>query len=221
MAMPMNTADNNVNTYACTRITMISSAEIPTASGTAKALQDARCLERLGREHAAWDDLLGYCANSANPVGRIVLYLSGYRDSRRQELSDATCTALQLANFWQDVRVDLEKDRVYLPLEVLRRHGIPLDDLFARRCTSAFRSALREAVGRTRDLFQAGLPLSRTVDKRLAVDLDLFSRGGLRMLQKIEEQDYDVLSRRPVISRTERVRLLLGSILRMAFPRAA
>src|SRR5882724_13217230 len=95
-----------------------------------------------------WDELFGYCRNSANPVGRLVLYLCGYADAERQRLSDATCTALQLANFWQDVMVDLEKDRVYIPLEVMRRHGYTVEDLFARRFTAAFREVMQEIVAR-------------------------------------------------------------------------
>ncbi|HZT32063.1 MAG TPA: squalene synthase HpnC [Bryobacteraceae bacterium] len=171
--------------------------------------------------YATWGDLFGYCRNSANPVGRLVLYLCGYRDAARQQLSDSTCTALQLANFWQDVTVDLEKDRVYLPLEVLERHGYTLEELFARRFTPAFAAAMREVVERARALFLEGLPLVGLVDRRLALDLDLFSRGGLRVLEKIAAQGYNVLVRRPAISKVERARLLLASLARLAFPRAA
>ena len=171
--------------------------------------------------YPAWQDLYGYCRNSANPVGRLVLYLGGYRDAERQRLSDATCTALQLANFWQDVTVDLEKDRVYIPLEVLNRHDYTLEDLFARRMSPAFRDVMRENVDRARELFLEGLPLSSMVDRRLALDIDLFSRGGMRVLEKIVGQDYDVLSGRPAISKAERVWILLGSLARVAFARAA
>ena len=171
--------------------------------------------------YAAWEDVYAYCRYSANPVGRLVLYLCGYSDAERQRLSDATCTALQLANFWQDVAVDLEKDRVYIPLEVLARHGYTLEELSARRMTPAFREVLREVVARARELFHEGLPLSSMVDRRLALDIDLFSRGGLRVLDKIAEQDYDVLSRRPAISKAERVWLLLGSLARVVLSRAA
>lgn len=168
-----------------------------------------------------WEDLYGYCRYSANPVGRLVLHLCGYRDQERQQLSDATCTGLQLANFWQDVSMDLDKGRVYLPLEVLARHGCGLEDVLARRATGAFRAAMREAVEVARRWFREGLPLARLVDRRLAVDIELFSRGGLRILDKIEQQDYDVLARRPAISRVERVRLLAGTLLRVALGRAA
>ena len=171
--------------------------------------------------YPTWQDLYGYCRYSANPVGRLVLYLCGYGDTDRQGLSDATCTALQLANFWQDVTVDLEKDRVYIPLEVLQRHGCTLEDLYARRMTPAFGDVMREVVERARGLFAEGLPLSSMVDRRLALDIDLFSRGGMRVLDKIAEQHYDVLSRRPAISKAERVWLLLGSLARVALTRAA
>jgi squalene synthase HpnC len=165
--------------------------------------------------YATWEDVYAYCRCSANPVGRLVLYLCGYSDAERQRLSDATCTALQLANFWQDVAVDLEKDRVYIPLEVLARHRYTLEDLYAHRMTPAFRDAMREAVARARELFVEGLPLSSMLDRRLALDIDLFSRGGMRVLDKIAGQDYDVLSRRPAISKAERVWLLLGSLARV------
>lgn len=165
--------------------------------------------------------LFEYCKYSANPVGRLVLGLCGYRDAERYELSDATCTALQLANFWQDVIVDLQKDRVYLPLDVLERHGYPLEDLFERRFDQRFAASMKEAVAVARKLFFVGLPLAGQVDRRLAIDLELFSRGGLKVLEKIERQGYDVLSTRPAISKTERVGLLLAAVTRRAFSRAA
>ena len=168
-----------------------------------------------------WDELFGYCRNSANPVGRLVLYLCGYSDPLRQEHSDATCTALQLANFWQDVTVDLLKDRIYIPLEIMERHGYTVEELFAHRFTPAFREVMREIVVKARELFTKGLPLPGMVDRRLALDIDLFSRGGMRVLDKIEQQGYDVLAARPAISKGERVRLLLQSLARVAFQRAA
>jgi squalene synthase HpnC len=169
--------------------------------------------------YRTWEDVFGYCRWSANPVGRLVLHLCGYSDPARQRLSDATCTALQLANFWQDVTVDLAKDRVYIPLEAMERHGYALDDLLARRVTPAFRAVMREAVLRAREGFLEGLPLAGMVDRRLALDLDLFSRGGLRVLDKIVARDYDVLSGRPAISRAERVALLLRALARLVFSR--
>ena len=176
--------------------------------------------QTVGR-YRDWEELFGYCRNSANPVGRLVLYLCGYADAERQRLSDATCTALQLANFWQDVTVDWQKDRVYMPLDVLARHGCTVEDLAERRFTAGFREAMRDCVVKARELFLEGLPLVGRVNRRLALDLDLFSRGGMRVLEKIEQQDYNVLSARPAISKSERVRLLLSSLARTAFSRAA
>jgi squalene synthase HpnC len=168
-----------------------------------------------------WDEVFGYCRYSANPVGRLVLYLCGYSDAARQSLSDATCTALQLANFWQDIAVDLKKDRVYLPADLLARHGYSLDELFALRFTPAFRETMREAVEVARELFVKGLPLVGMVDRRLSIDLALFSRGGMRVLAKIEQQDYNVLAARPAISKAERAGLLFSALARAAFRRAA
>jgi squalene synthase HpnC len=182
-----------------------------------RAFEQDQTVTRYGN----FEELFQYCRYSANPVGRLVLGLCGYRDAQRQELSDATCTALQLANFWQDVTVDLQKDRVYLPLDLLEAHGYALDALFARKFDRCFRAAMREAVNVTRDLFLRGLPLADSVDRRLAIDLELFSRGGLRVLDKIERQDYDVLGSRPAISKLERVGLLLGALTRRTFSRAA
>jgi squalene synthase HpnC len=171
--------------------------------------------------YPTYEDVFEYCRYSANPVGRLVLYLCGYSDPERQRLSDATCTALQLANFWQDVSVDLLKDRVYIPLEAIERHGYSEEDLFAHRETPEFRAVMQEVVGRAREFFLQGLPLVGMVDRRLSLDLDLFSRGGLMVLDKIERQDYRVLAKRPAISKGERVRLLIGSLLRVAFTKAA
>ncbi len=168
-----------------------------------------------------FEELFAYCRYSANPVGRLVLGLCGYRDRARQQLSDATCTALQLANFWQDVTVDWAKDRVYLPLDLLARHGSSVEAIAKGRFDDKFRAAMKEAVGVARELFLKGLPLVDQVDRRLAIDLDLFSRGGMRVLDKIERLDYNVLAARPAISKVERVGLLLGAIRRHAFSRAA
>ena len=168
-----------------------------------------------------WSEVDAYCANSANPVGRLVLMLCGYRDEERFRMSDSTCTALQLANFWQDVTVDLTKDRVYLPLHLFDRHGYSVEELFALRFTPAFRAVMEEAVDRAQALFDAGLPLVRTLNRRLSLDIDLFNRGGMRVLQKIRAQGYDVLTARPAVSKAERVTLLLGSLWRAAFMKAA
>jgi squalene synthase HpnC len=165
--------------------------------------------------YQTFDDVFGYCVNSANPVGHLVLYLCGYRDAERQQLSDYTCTALQLANFWQDIGVDLEKGRVYLPLDLLVKHGYSVDELLRLEENDRSRAVLREAVGVAEGLFEKGLPLIRKVDRRLSLDLDLFSRGGMKILQKIKLQDYNVLRQRPHISKTERAGILLQCLARL------
>jgi len=161
-----------------------------------------------------WEELFGYCRCSANPVGRLVLRLCGYADDERDRLSDSTCTALQLANFWQDVTVDFEKDRVYLPLDLLAKHGYTVEELGARQFNAAFQEVMREAVEVAQRLFFEGLPLIKMVDRRLAFDLELFSRGGMRVLEKIKQQNYNVLARRPAISKVERLQLLFASLWR-------
>ncbi len=127
----------------------------------------------------------------------------------------ATCTALQLANFWQDITVDLEKNRVYLPLDLLAKHGYTLDELFALQYNQAFRCVLAEAVDVAEGLFRKGLPLVKLVDRRLSLDLDLFSHGGLKMLQKIRLEEYDVLKQRPRISKAERIGILAQCLRRL------
>jgi squalene synthase HpnC len=162
-------------------------------------------------------DVLEYCGYSANPVGHLVLYLGGYSDAERQKLSDYTCTALQLANFWQDVTVDYAKGRIYLPLEDLRRFGVSEQEIAQRRNTRQFIDLMKFEVQRAREWFDRGLPLIKAVDKELAIDLELFSRGGQEILNAIEAQGFDVLRQRPVISKPRKLwlvaRAAVGKIL--------
>ena len=168
--------------------------------------------QRVNR-YATFSDVVGYCHNSANPVGRLVLYLCGYRDSERQALSDYTCTALQLVNFWQDVSVDYGKGRIYLPLEDLERFGVSEEDLASERNTAAFRSLIAFEVARAREWFTKGMPLVKKVDRQLAVDIELFSRGGQEILNAIERQEFRVLGRRPEISKTRKLALVARAAL--------
>jgi squalene synthase HpnC len=168
--------------------------------------------QRVSR-YATFEDVVGYCRYSANPVGHLVLYVCGYRDAERQALSDFTCTALQLANFWQDVSVDYANGRIYLPLEDLLRFGVTEDDIAAQRNTSAFCDMMRFEVERARAWFGRGLPLIEKVDRELAIDIELFSRGGQEMLNAIEAQGYNVLGRRPAISKSRK----LGLVARAAW----
>ena len=171
--------------------------------------------DQIVNRYPDMNQVLEYCVNSANPVGHLVLYLGGYTDAERQSLSDYTCTALQLANFWQDITVDLKKDRVYLPLQLLSKHDYSTDQLFALQFNPQFRSVMIEAVDIAAELFRKGLPLVKMVDKRLSLDLDLFSRGGMKVLEKIRSQNYNVLVRRPHISKAERVGVLMQCLLRL------
>jgi squalene synthase HpnC len=171
--------------------------------------------------YETYEDLLDYCRYSANPVGQLVLHVCGYTDPGRIELSNFTCTALQLANFWQDVKRDWRIGRVYIPLDAMARHGYSLNDLERDieqgLASDAFRSVLRDLVSHAEELFQQGLPLIGLVDRGLAVDLDLFSSGGLAILEKIRRRDYDVLSRRPTIGKLGRLRLLARALRRKIF----
>ena len=160
--------------------------------------------------YSTFEDVLGYCRYSANPVGHLVLYVCGYRDAERQALSDFTCTALQLANFWQDVSPDYANGRIYLPLEDLRRFCVTEDDIAAQRNTSAFCEMMRFEVARARDWFRRGLPLIGQVDGDLAVDIELFSGGGQEILNAIEAQGCNVLGRRPSISKSRKLALVAG-----------
>ena len=155
-----------------------------------------------------FNDVLGYCHYSANPVGHLVLYLCGYRDTERQQLSDFTCTALQLANFWQDVSVDYTKGRIYLPLEDLRSFNVTENEIAQKHNTPSFCAMMKFEVERARDWFRRGLPLIGSVDRDLAIDLDLFSRGGLEILNAIERQGYAVLGDRPAISKSRKLALV-------------
>jgi squalene synthase HpnC len=149
------------------------------------------------------DDLLGYSRYSANPVGRLVLYLFGYRDAERQALSDQVCSGLQLANFWQDVAVDLEKGRIYLPRRDMARFGVTVETLRLRDAGSNFVALMRHEVARARELLVAGAALAATVDRRLSRDIRMFAGGGLAILRAIEHADYDVFRRRPALSKLD------------------
>lgn len=185
--------------------------EIP-KSEFADLLTAFRQDQRVGR-YETFTDLLGYCRNSANPVGHLVLYLCGYRDAERQQLSDYTCTALQIANFWQDVSRDYEIGRIYLPLEDLRRFGVTEDTIRDGENSPAFCEMMRFEVARARQWFAQGLPLVGKVDGKLALDIDLFSRGGQEILNAIEKQGYAVLGRRPSVSKTRKLALVARAAL--------
>ncbi|MBI3404330.1 MAG: squalene synthase HpnC [Acidobacteria bacterium] len=164
--------------------------------------------DQTTKRYANWAGVLNYCVYSANPVGHLVLYLCGHRDGERQRLSDATCTALQLANFWQDVARDLEKSRIYIPLDRAAAHGVWEADIVEKRFSEHYVALMKELIEYTRRLFTEGLPLARMVRPELRTDIELFSRGGIAVLDAIERMGYDTLHHRPAISRGKQVRLL-------------
>jgi squalene synthase HpnC len=168
--------------------------------------------DQVVTRYNSMQDVLGYCRYSANPVGRLVLYACGHADEERFRLSDATCSALQLANFWQDVRVDFAKDRVYLPQDDMARFGVSDETIAKGIATPSFRALLDYEVDFARRLFEEGLPLINMVGRELALDLDLFSRGGLEILRAIERQDYDVLTARPAISKSTKLALAFRAV---------
>jgi squalene synthase HpnC len=162
------------------------------------------------KRYDTYEQLLGYCRHSANPVGRLVLFLCESFDEERAELSDRICTGLQLANFWQDVARDHAIGRVYLPEADRRRFGYSDDDLAAHRFTPAFAELLRFEVERARGLFHKGLPLVGRMPVEVRADIELFVRGGLAILRKIEACRYNVWQRRPKLSKWDKAALVLG-----------
>jgi squalene synthase HpnC len=164
------------------------------------------------------EDLLGYCRNSANPVGRLVLYACGEANEENFRLSDATCSALQLANFWQDVRSDYKRGRIYIPKADMDFYGVTEEYIAEGILTSSFCGLMICEIDCTRALFEQGLPLVGKVNRDLAIDLDLFSRGGLEILRAIERQGYDVLSARPAISKSQKLALLLRAATAKMLP---
>jgi squalene synthase HpnC len=162
--------------------------------------------------YASMSDVLGYCRYSANPVGRLVLYACGYRDDARFALSDETCSALQLANFWQDIREDFARGRIYLPQDAMAAAGVDEMTLRNGQATPAFRALMQQQIANTRAMFARGAKLIGMVDRELGVDLDLFTRGGVEILRTIERRNYDVLSARPTISKPRKAFLLLHAL---------
>lgn len=170
--------------------------------------------DQTKNRYQTYDEVLDYCIYSANPVGRLVLHLCGCADAERIRLSDETCTALQLANHWQDVRRDFsERNRIYVPADVLQAYGgslITLEaDLKRGQASDVVKKAFAELVRRAQLLFEQGLPLADTLDRRLAIDIELFSRGGMAILDNIRKQDWDPIRVRPRVGKAERVGLLL------------
>jgi squalene synthase HpnC len=177
-------------------------------------VEPLRALLRAFRYDAAFEPfatfthLLGYCRNSANPVGRLVLALFGYQDEERWALSDSICTALQLTNFWQDLGIDLARGRCYVPLEDMERFAVTPRSLEEGEAAAGVRELLRFEVERTRDLFARGLPLADRVDRRVAREVRMFASGGLTILGHIEKGGFSPVRHRPSLTTRDKLRLL-------------
>ena len=169
--------------------------------------------DQVVTHYETWEELLEYSRNSANPVGRLVLLVCGYRDEERALLSDQVCTALQLSNFWQDVVEDADRGRRYLPAEYMRAFRVDDGQLAGRVFTPEYRAMMKALVERTRGLLNEGGQISAMVDRELAVTLNLFRKGGAAILNGIAAQDYDTLRGRPVVTKVCKLMLLGGALL--------
>ena len=196
---------------------VIARFDIP--DGPFRKLIQANRMDQRRVRFPRYADLLGYCEYSANPVGHMVLYVLGDRTPESHRLSDATCTALQLANFWQDVRRDYAMDRIYIPLEDMASFGYTEEELARGIANDAFRALLRFEVGRTQELFAEGLPLVRRLQGRVRLPVALFSMGGMRVLDAVRRQGYDVLGKRPMVTAKRKLWLTLTTAARLALLR--
>ena len=178
-------------------------------------LIEANRMDQIVTCYPTYEDLEYYCQHSANPVGHLVLYVCGYRDEERQLLSDYTCTALQLANFWQDVARDYARGRIYIPMADMERFGYSEEELSRHEVTIAFKRLMEFQVDRARSLFEMGLPLVSSVDDNLRLDVALFSKGGMSVLDSIERQDYDIFGRRPTVGKAKKMYLLFSTLLNL------
>jgi len=170
-------------------------------------------MDQIKSEYESWEELLGYSHYSANPVGRLVLWVCGYREEQLGLLSDKVCTALQLANFWQDVLEDAERGRRYIPGDAMLRYGIDEGQIEGRVFTPEFRAMVESLVAQTREMLLEGGAISKHVDKDLAVVLDLFRKGGEAILNGIAAHDFDVLRGRPVVSKSRKLGLLVEALV--------
>ncbi|MCW5606291.1 MAG: squalene synthase HpnC, partial [Burkholderiales bacterium] len=203
-------------------------------------LIDAFIQDQTVTRYETWEQVLDYCTRSADPVGRLVLYIGGYRDTERQQLSDATCTALQLTNFWQDVRRDiLERDRVYVPRQVAAEHGLDIDQMAQvvkldhqatcgrvlccpaaesmptagiRAIMTSYQATLRDLVDRTWPLFAEGRKLLPTIRSALRSDIRLFTLGGESILRMIQRRDFNTLTSRPSLSKGAKLALMMRAL---------
>ncbi|MBI5193175.1 MAG: squalene synthase HpnC [Nitrospirae bacterium] len=177
-------------------------------AGLLKDLITAFRMDTVNKRYRKMEDVLTYCRYSANPVGRIVLYLFGYKDPGLHRLSDFICTALQLTNFWQDIAIDLEKDRIYIPLEDMEKFGYTEDELMSHTFNDGFKNLLAYETGYTKGLFTKGLPLCSMVEGGLSLELKAVWSGGMKILEKLEHNGYDIFNKRPVITAMDKLKIV-------------
>jgi squalene synthase HpnC len=169
------------------------------------------------RRYQSFDQLKDYCRRSANPIGRLILLLFGYTDPELHCKSDDICTALQLANHWQDVGIDLDKDRVYIPSEDMLRFGLTVESLRQQGATDKFKQLMAFETERARQLFLRGKPLCTEVSGRLGLELRVVWLGGMTILNLTEQNDFEVFQRRPSIGSADKLGILLTAIRKGAF----
>jgi squalene synthase HpnC len=163
--------------------------------------------------YATFEQVLEYCTCSANPVGRLVLLLFNYRSELMMMHSDNICTALQLTNFWQDVSIDLEKDRLYIPREDMDQFELTEVQILERVPSTSFRKLISFEVARTERLFREGKPLLEEVGRDLRFELKLTWNGGMNILNKIKSQGFDVFQKRPRLSTLDKLKLFLRTLV--------
>ncbi len=176
-------------------------------------LLDAFVQDVTTTRYSTWADVLDYCRRSANPVGRLVLRLSGYNNDELDRASDAVCTALQLTNFWQDLAIDWPRGRLYVPEEIWRRHGADPKTLQIGRMTPEWRAALQDCGARTRSLFQEGRPVCDGVSGRLRYELRATWLGGTRILDRLDRSGFDVFTARPKLGTADALVIAFGTLL--------
>jgi squalene synthase HpnC len=174
-------------------------------------------MDVVKKRYQNFDEVLHYCQHSANPVGRLVLHLFGYVKDECLRQSDCICTALQLANFWQDVDIDLDKDRIYLPQDDLALHGVTEAELFRHQLTDNIKRLLCYEIERAKGLFREGKPLGLSIPGSLGIELRLTWLGGVTVLKKIEQVGYDVFRKRPALSKADFAKLLWIAISRRRY----
>ncbi len=177
-------------------------------------LIEANRMDQHKQRFTNYEELLNYCSYSANPVGQMVLGILGHHDTKRIELSDATCTGLQLANFWQDVSVDITKGRIYIPIEDLEQFGVTETDIHRKNVTHSYRDLMEFEVNRTRGWFRKGADLEHMLSGNVRTDIRLFRQGGEAILDAIQNVQYDTLSSRPTIKNGRKAKLAVINVIR-------